>query len=535
MSNHLKNSYKIILPIICLILLICKQAIPQNYPDLDEIPEPYNQIAVDAKKGHVDLAITKLNILIKNNPNDFFSYYVRAMVYSFHAGLYDNAIQDYNKLFKLTEGININQVVTILIYAYRSDAYYLKGDYNKAIKDVTESISLSESIEEGHKFLSILYSLLGKYNSAKEMHQLAIIHFTKAIELGSNAGFTYWGIGYSFHETGQKEKADFFFKKVSNIEPANDGHYLYKPISLKTKYFISKRINVASEYLSVPEETLSKALVYLNTYSGDISLRKLTRKIQYLLTELGYDPGPIDGIVGQKTRSAIFKFETDYSFPVVGQISEELYDRLSASMKVSNKDGIKSVKTTGDTPSLIKRIIPAIVNIEGYSENDKTLITGSGFFVSKNLIITNYHVIEKANYLAITTYDGKKIPVKKIESVNRNHDLALIKIEQSYQASPIIQIEKEQPQIGERILVIGSPLGFEQTVSDGIISGIRKFKGNIKLIQITAPISHGSSGGPVINQKGKVIGVATISITEGQNLNFAVSSQYITDIMNQAK
>jgi len=87
------------------------------------------------------------------------------------------------------------------------------------------------------------------------------------------------------------------------------------------------------------------------------------------------------------------------------------------------------------------------------------------------------------------------------------------------------------PEVGERILVYGSPLGLEKTVSDGIISAIREVPGYGKLIQITAPISPGSSGSPVLNMKGEVIGIASFQMIEGQNLNFAIPSERIANLI----
>jgi len=88
-----------------------------------------------------------------------------------------------------------------------------------------------------------------------------------------------------------------------------------------------------------------------------------------------------------------------------------------------------------------------------------------------------------------------------------------------------LRLSRNFPEIGERVVVIGSPLGLEQTVSEGIVSAIR---GIGRLLQITAPISPGSSGSPVVNMKGEVVGVATLQFTQGQNLNFAVSAERIS-------
>ncbi|MBW2105027.1 MAG: trypsin-like peptidase domain-containing protein [Deltaproteobacteria bacterium] len=503
------------------------------------IPEPYNQIAKEAKSGQVDLAIAKLNILIKKNPQDFFAYYLRGLAYSFHKGLYDKAIEDFNTVFKLTVVLKTKNPVAIVIYFYRSDAYYLKGDYDTAIDDINEAIKIAELIEGGHKFLPISYSLRGKYFSAKGEYARAIVNFKRAIELGSNDGFTFWGLAYSLHQTGQKDRARFFFNKTPLTPSANDSSYLDKPISLKTKCFISRRIEVAAEYIPMPEDMLSKASVYINTYFAGSGRQELAKNAQKILIELGYNPGPIDGIVGPQTRTAIRKFQSDYRIPIDGKVSEKLRRKLTIALKESpkppftKKKEIPSAKYYKDIPTLVKRIGPAIVTIIGYN-NKRVPIRGSGFFISNNLVITNHHVIENVNSLRVKTYEGNKHGVEKIQAVDRSHDLAIIKLKAPYHAQRRLSLNKEQPRIGERILVIGNPRGLEQTVSDGIISAIRETE-KVTYIQITAPISPGSSGSPVVNLKGEVIGVVTLFLKKGQNLNFAVSSKHIARMIDRFK
>ena len=531
---------KVIFIIMFLCLFVTNETQSQDFLDLSDIPEPYNQIAKEAGSGQIDLAIAKLNILIKKNPQDFFAYYLRALAYYFHKGLYDKAIEDFNKCCKLTGALKTKNPAAVLIYLYRSDAYYLKGDYDKAIDDTNEAIKKAELIEGGQKFPPIAYSIRGKYFSAKGEYTRAIINFKEAIELGAIDHFTFWGLAYSLHQTGQIDKARFFFKKTPLIPSANDSNYLDKPISLKTKYFISRRIKVAAKYISIPKNTLSKALVYINVYSEDINRRKLNRNVQKILIELGYNPGPIDGIVGPQTRATIRKFQSDYRIPKDGEVSEELRRKLTIALKESpklastKKKEIPSEKYYKDIPTLVKRIQPAIVTIIIYNKKRVPIIMGSGFFISSNLVITNHHVIDNAPSLIVKTYDHKKHGIEKILAVDRSHDLAIIKLKASYHAQRRLPLNKEQPRIGERILVIGNPQGLEQTVSDGIISAIREIE-KVTYIQITAPISHGSSGSPVVNLRGDVIGVVSLFLEKGQNLNFAVSSKHIAKMIDKFK
>jgi Flp pilus assembly protein TadD len=114
---------------------------------------------------------------------------------------------------------------------------------------------------------------------------------------------------------------------------------------------------------------------------------------------------------------------------------------------------------------------------------------------------------------------------------DKEGDLILLSVGISHDTVQSLSMSASIPEVGERVLVIGSPLGFEKTVSDGIVSAVRDIPAFGKTIQITAPISPGSSGSPVVNMKGEVIGVATLQVVEGQNLNFAISGVRVAGLV----
>ena len=155
---------------------------------------------------------------------------------------------------------------------------------------------------------------------------------------------------------------------------------------------------------------------------------------------------------------------------------------------------------------------------------------GSGFFIDKNLIITNYHVIEGENeaFISLNNSD-KKIKVIGYQSIDKVNDLVLLQVD--YINQSFIELENNVPKPGEKVYAIGSPVGLNKTISEGIVSGIRSFKDN-KLIQITTPISHGSSGCPVINENGKVIAVAVSGIEGASNIGFCIPSNYINSLLD---
>lgn len=173
--------------------------------------------------------------------------------------------------------------------------------------------------------------------------------------------------------------------------------------------------------------------------------------------------------------------------------------------------------------ALVKRIQPAVVTVATFDADKNPRGMGSGFFVNQEgHFITNRHVLEGASQAVVKTADGQVYSVADILAEDKAMDLILASIGPTKGIVKSLRITGIMPEVGERVLVIGSPLGLEQTISDGVVSAVRPIRGYGEILQITAPISKGSSGGPVVNLKGEVIGIATFQIVEGQNLNFAI-------------
>jgi tetratricopeptide (TPR) repeat protein len=181
-------------------------------------------------------------------------------------------------------------------------------------------------------------------------------------------------------------------------------------------------------------------------------------------------------------------------------------------------------------PELVKRIKPSSVAIETFDAKGNTLSRGSGFFVAADRIVTNRHVIEKSTRVEIHLMDGKKFVVKGVLAVDGEGDLAMLQVDVPKQLAVPLPIVRTVPQEGESIVVVGNPFGLEGSVSNGIVSAVREISGYGKIIQITAPISPGSSGSPVVNMYGQVIGIATLQAAEGQSLNFAIPSDRILQL-----
>ncbi len=179
-------------------------------------------------------------------------------------------------------------------------------------------------------------------------------------------------------------------------------------------------------------------------------------------------------------------------------------------------------------PELVKRVKPSAVAIETFDAKNNTLSRGSGFFIAADRVITNRHVIDKAARVEIHLLDGKKYSAKGVLAIDGEGDLALLGVEVPRSSAIPLSIVRSVPQEGESVVVVGNPYGLEGSVSNGIVSAVREIAGYGRIIQITAPISPGSSGSPVVNMAGQVIGVATLQAAEGQSLNFAVPAERIS-------
>ena len=181
-------------------------------------------------------------------------------------------------------------------------------------------------------------------------------------------------------------------------------------------------------------------------------------------------------------------------------------------------------------PELVRRIKPSAVAIETFDSRGEKLTRGSGFFIEGDRIVTNRHVIEGAYRAEVHSSTGAVYPVKGVLAVDAEGDIALLKIDVPPNQVRPLQLDKTSPQEGESVVVIGNPLGLEGSVTNGIVSAVRDIPTFGRIIQITAPISSGSSGSPVVNMQGQVIGIATLQITGGQSVNFAIPSERISQL-----
>lgn len=188
---------------------------------------------------------------------------------------------------------------------------------------------------------------------------------------------------------------------------------------------------------------------------------------------------------------------------------------------------------TQSAQEIARKAFGSIVLLVMEDANGQPLSLGSGFFVRYDEIASNLHVVEGATKgYAKLVGQKAKYDIEGITAVDSERDLVVLKISAAG-AQPLYIGSSDAVQVGESVYAVGNPQGLEGTFSQGIVSSIREV-GTNKILQITAPISPGSSGGPVLNVKGEVIAVSVATFLGGQNLNFAIPSNYLKTLLGEA-
>ena len=184
-----------------------------------------------------------------------------------------------------------------------------------------------------------------------------------------------------------------------------------------------------------------------------------------------------------------------------------------------------------DLTELVKSIQPAVATVVVYDVNSNVANIGTGFFIHKTgILITNHHVLLGKFGAEIRTADGSTYPIKTVIAENQATDLIKVRVDIPPEKVHWLAVSAEPPPVAQHVVVEGSPMGLEQSVSDGIVSSVRQIPGLGTFYQMSAPISPGSSGSPVVNLQGKVVGVASFQFLQGQNLNFAIAGNSILDL-----
>lgn len=175
----------------------------------------------------------------------------------------------------------------------------------------------------------------------------------------------------------------------------------------------------------------------------------------------------------------------------------------------------------------------AVVIVTTYDERGGPLLQGSGFFTSPNCIVTNLHVVNHAGEIRIKTFAGKTFTVQTIVATDAYSDLALLQVSEP-QVDSVLQVESATPVEGESIILLSNPQGSHWKITQGRVGRIWQFESSGRRMQITADIFPGSSGGPVLNQQGHVVGIAVMRMDSADDLNFAVPAESLRTLQAAA-
>ncbi|MEG5033902.1 S1C family serine protease [Microcoleus sp. AT3-D2] len=247
---------------------------------------------------------------------------------------------------------------------------------------------------------------------------------------------------------------------------------------------------------------------------------------------------------------------------------QQLYSKMQADQQALQKQ-LKEFKTqAGNFSDAVEQVLPSLVSIYVMDwDTEEEISSGSGFFVSPDIIVTNYHVVEdiadedyfyeedEIEQVLVETHDGKLRLAEVVFTGNAEEDLALLLIS-DFTFDPNTGEQVDSPQeypplelsfdvkVGDKVVAVGNPLGqFASTVTQGIVSAIREPEeyeegddeeddvAEVKVLQTDAAINPGNSGGPLINMAGQVVGVNTWGWEDADNINLAIASEALDDFL----
>ncbi len=235
--------------------------------------------------------------------------------------------------------------------------------------------------------------------------------------------------------------------------------------------------------------------------------------------KLDVAPIIIDGRTLVPVRAIAESFDCDVNW---------VADTRAVEIKTGENFDKSQVKLTAS--EIAEKVSPSVFYIEVSDQRKNAVASGSGFFITADgVAVTNYHVIEDTYSAQITMTNGNKFNVDQVIAFDRDLDIAIIRISQTSSNGkkvvgfPNVKMaDSDNIKAGQTIYALGSPAGLQNTISNGIISNINRQMDGNSFIQITAAISHGSSGGALVNEYGEVIGITSAGIEDAENIGFAI-------------
>lgn len=203
---------------------------------------------------------------------------------------------------------------------------------------------------------------------------------------------------------------------------------------------------------------------------------------------------------------------------------------LGILVATSAADAALDAQQTDSLEVVADRATRAVVLLDVETGSDSR--QGSGFLVdSSGRILTNEHVVRDARRIRVKLPSGDVYDAVDVLTADERRDIAVLRIA-GFNLPALPLGDSDSVRVGAPVVLIGSPLGLENTVSTGIVSARRRENAGYELLQVSAPASRGSSGGPVLTQSGEVVGIASSQMQTGQNLNFAIPINYARGLLN---
>jgi len=176
---------------------------------------------------------------------------------------------------------------------------------------------------------------------------------------------------------------------------------------------------------------------------------------------------------------------------------------------------------------IYQKLLPSVLTIQVANSQGERFVGAAFLALDKDIAVTSWHVISDATNVTARLADDRPVSVIGLVDKDEKHDLALIRLDSG--DHPGVQLNTNKPVVGERTYVIGAPKGFEFSITDGLLSQIQKVDG-YEQFQVSCPISGGNSGGPLINERGEVIGVTSWTKRDAQNLSFATPARFLAGL-----
>ena len=373
--------------------------------------------------------------------------------------------------------------------------------YISAMSDFDKAIQLNPSNSNFYSHRAVTKVVLGQSLSA-------VADFEKAIQLDPSNAHAFYSWGVAKYTLNQYTSAIKDFNKAIRLDPDYAEAYHFRG-SAKQK--LSQYVSAIGDFDEAIHLNPGYAESYNHRGTVNLALKRPKSAMRDFDKAIELNPDYTEAYVGQ--RLAKLAFIERNSITTESNITKSnVFNQLQTPQQIAKK-------SLGSTVLLITE------DAEGEPYG-----LGSGFFIGTGRIATNLHVVEdeQKGYAKLVGRDTK-YNIDGIIAIDEKHDLVILQAT-ALGISPLPLGNSDTIEIAETVYVAGNPKGLEGTFSNGIISSIRGDDA-FKLIQMTAPISPGSSGGPVLNANGKVIGISVLTVRDGQNLNFAIPINYIKSLL----